>query len=191
MIFDEQSLGLGSWTCRKFAQMRAASAVSASVGHLAHAEESTTHGTMIDVPFERRNPHIAMIGTGGRGTALLVNLLAADGEVVALCDIVKEKAEHAASMVQASGQKMPVPYTDGPHAFEAMLARSDIDCSNVRTSGALFPVALPIRARDVLGALTTSPYVGSLFPSFAGNSHCQSRYLSMRIALWQFPNKQA
>ena len=45
--------------------------------------------------FEKRNPRIAIIGTGGRGTNLLENLLAADAQVVALCDVVKAKAEHA------------------------------------------------------------------------------------------------
>lgn len=133
MIFDEQSFGLRSWSRRKFVQMSAASALSASVGHLAHAEEGKPHDTMIDFPFEKRNPRIAMIGTGGRGTSLLGNLLAANGQVVAICDIVKGKAEHAASMVQASGQKMPVLYTDGPHAFEAMLGRNDIDLVLVAT----------------------------------------------------------
>ena len=38
-------------------------------------QKLTTHGTMIDVPFEKRNPRIALIGVGNRGTSLLNNLL--------------------------------------------------------------------------------------------------------------------
>jgi predicted dehydrogenase len=133
MSVDEQTLGFGSWTRRRFVQMTAASAISAGVSHLAHAEGLSEHGTMIDVPFEKRNPRIAIIGTGGRGTSLLEKLIAADAQVVALCDIVKEKAEHAASMVAASGQKMPKLYTDGPHAFETMLGLNDLDLVLVAT----------------------------------------------------------
>jgi len=88
---------------------------------------------MISVPFEKRNPRIALIGTGGRGTSLLKNLVAADAQMVALCDIVKEKAEHAAEIVVKSGQKKPDLYTDGTHAFETMLGRNDIDFVIVAT----------------------------------------------------------
>src|SRR5580658_4972596 len=123
MNSDEQDLGLGSWSRRKFVQIGAASAVGLSVVNLAkaHAEGATTNGTMIDVPFEKRNPRVAFIGTGGRGTNLLENLLAADGQVVALCDLVRDHAEHAASLVVAAGQTKPQLYTDDPYAFETML----------------------------------------------------------------------
>jgi hypothetical protein len=114
-------------------QMGAASAVSLSVRNLADAEDTSTHRTMIDVPFDKRNPRVAIIGTGGRGTSLLGNLLAADAQMVALCDIVSEKAEHAASMVVASGQKKPELFTNGPHDFENLLARNDIDLVLVAT----------------------------------------------------------
>jgi hypothetical protein len=131
MSIDEQTLG--SWTRRRFVQMAAATAVTAGVSPMAHAEDAGEHGTMIDVPFEKRNPRIAIIGVGGRGTSLLGNLLAADGQVVGVCDIVSEKAEHAASMVVAAGQAKPRLYTDGPHHFEAMLETSDIDLVIVAT----------------------------------------------------------
>ena len=134
MSDDEQIPGFGFWSRRRFVQMAAASAVGAGVSHhLAHADSVSGHGTMIDVPFEKRNPRIAMIGTGGRGTSLLGNLIAADAQVVGICDIVKEKAEKAASMVTASGQKKPKLYTNGPHDFENMLALTDIDLVLVAT----------------------------------------------------------
>jgi len=130
--FDDKFLGLDSWTRRRFMQLSAATAITSSLGDLAHAAPSEA-ATMIDVPFEKRNPRIAMIGTGGRGTNLLENLLAADAQMVALCDIVKEKAEHASSLVVAAGQKKPDLFTDGPHAFETMLARQDIDLVIIAT----------------------------------------------------------
>jgi predicted dehydrogenase len=131
MSIDEQFLG--SWTRRKFVQMATAGAVSASVAPLAHAQNAGEPETMIDVPFEKRNPRIAIIGTGGRGTSLLGNVLAADGQVVAVCDLASEKAEHAASLVVASGQKKPKLFTNGPHDFENMLAANDIDFVIVAT----------------------------------------------------------
>jgi hypothetical protein len=93
MNFDEQNPGAESWTRRRFVQLGAASAVALGVINLAHAEQAAPRGrSMMNVPFQKRDPRIAMIGLGGRGTSLLGNLLAADAQVVALCDIVKEKA---------------------------------------------------------------------------------------------------
>ncbi len=98
------------------------------------APEATTHGTMVDVPFEKRNPRIAFIGVGHRGTSLLNNLLAAGAQIVALCDVDPEAADHAASLVVAAGQPKPPLFTDGPYAFETMLAKDDIDLVHRRHS---------------------------------------------------------
>ncbi len=132
MNFDGQDLGLGSWTRRKFMQIGAASAVSLSTMKFADAENATRQ-SMMDVAFAKREPRVAMIGLGGRGTSLLGNLLAADAQMVALCDVVPEKAEHAAGLVVAAGQKKPDLYTKGPHDFETLLARKDIDLVLVAT----------------------------------------------------------
>jgi len=113
-------------------QLSAAAAITSSLGDLALAAPAES-ASMIDVPFEKRNPRLALIGTGGRGTNLLENLLAADAQVVALCDVVQEKADHASSLVVAAGQKKPDLYTDGPHAFETMLGRQDIDLVIIAT----------------------------------------------------------
>lgn len=122
-----------SWTRRRFMQVGAATAVSAGLEPGMHAEAAAASKTMINVPFERRNPRIAMIGVGNRGTSLLGNLLAADGQVIAVCDVVPEKAEHAAGLVTAAGQKRPELFTQGPHDFEKMLGRGDIDLVIVAT----------------------------------------------------------
>ena len=133
MDLDKQDLGLETWTRRRFIQVSVASAAALSAATLADAENAPVHRPMMDVPFDKREPRVAMIGTGGRGTSLLGNLLAADAHVVALCDIVKAKAEHAASLVEATGQKRPELFTDGPHHYEALLARSDVDLVLVAT----------------------------------------------------------
>jgi len=133
MDLDKQDLGLETWTRRRFIQISAASAAALGATTLTDAETAPVHRTMMEVPFEKREPRVAMIGTGGRGTSLLGNLLAADAHVVALCDIVKAKAERAASMVEAAGQKQPELYTDGPHHYEALLGRSDVDLVLVAT----------------------------------------------------------
>ena len=122
------SLANASWSRRRFVQMGTASALAAGINpSLEAAAAPTGKPTMIGVPFEKRNPRIAIIGVGGRGTSLLENLIAADAQVVAICDVVKEKAEHAAGLVEKDGRKRPDLYTAGPHDFETMLKRSDID----------------------------------------------------------------
>lgn len=82
---------------------------------------------MADVPFQKRDPRIGIIGVGGRGTSLLGNLLAANAQIVAVCDVVKEKADHAAGLVVAANQKRPDLYTDGPSHYETLVARNDLD----------------------------------------------------------------
>lgn len=121
------------WTRRRFMQVSAVTAVGASLTPALGAEATTSTGSMIDVPFQKRNPRLAMIGTGGRGTSLLENLLAADAQVVALCDVVPEKAEHAASLVVAAGQKKPELYTRDQHAYLSLLERNDVDFVLVAT----------------------------------------------------------
>jgi hypothetical protein len=131
---DEQIPKFGGWSRREFVQLAAAGAVGAAVTrYQARAEDVSVRGAMIDVPFEKRDPRIAMIGTGGRGTSLLGNLLAANAQVVAICDIVQEKAENAAAMVVAAGQQKPKLYTNGPHDFENVMVRNDIDLVVVAT----------------------------------------------------------
>src|ERR1700721_3267647 len=117
MNSDEQNLGLGSWSRRRFVQMGAASAVVLGAMNSAHAyaDEATTSGTMINVPFDKRTPRTAFMGPGGPGTDLLENLLAADGQVVALCDLVRDHAEHAASLVVKAGQAKPQIFSDDPY----------------------------------------------------------------------------
>src|SRR5437762_2565666 len=100
----ESSDPLGHPSRRDFLRIGAATAIGVGVAQL-HGEPAPDDApapraaTMMDVPFEKVAPRIGLIGTGGRGTNLLENLLGADAKVLALCDIVREKAEHAQSLV--------------------------------------------------------------------------------------------
>jgi hypothetical protein len=127
MSLDELNSASGLWTRRKLLQVGAVGAAALNAIDLAHAAEAAARSTMIGIAFEKREPRVAIIGTGGRGTSLLGNLLAADAQIVALCDIVPEKAEHAAGMVVAAGQKKPALYTKGPHHYEELCVRNDVD----------------------------------------------------------------
>ena len=109
---------------RNFLRLSGITAVGLNLPAL-YAESQA--GTVIGMPFTAAEPKIGIIGTGGRGTSLLHNLLAADIKVLALCDIVREKAEHAQSLVVQAGQPAPQLYTDGDHAFESLVSRDDLN----------------------------------------------------------------
>jgi predicted dehydrogenase len=85
--------------------------------------------SMRAVPFERHDVvRIGMVGTGLRGRSLLHDLLGGDGvKIVALCDVVPDKARMAAKMCTDKGQAEPALYTSGDHAFEQLVARDDLD----------------------------------------------------------------
>jgi hypothetical protein len=123
---------------RDFLRLGAATAFGVGITQL-QAESSGDDGreehaaTMMNVPFSAVTPRIGLIGTGGRGTSLLENLLGADAKVLALCDIVHEKAEHAQSLVVKAGQNSPELYTNGTHHFESLVAREDLDLVIIAT----------------------------------------------------------
>ena len=69
--------------------------------------------SMRAVPFARHDVvRVGMVGTGLRGRSVLTELLGVDGvKIVALCDVVPEKAQMAAKMVTDKGQPAPALYT--------------------------------------------------------------------------------
>lgn len=122
------------WTRRKFVQTGTSCAAALGLASRTFGQNVSNSSTsMTDVPFGKREPRIAFVGVGGRGTSLLKNVLAAEGKVVGVCDLVQEKAAAASALVAAKGQQKPEIYTDGPHAFEKMLVRKDIDFVIVAT----------------------------------------------------------
>lgn len=113
---------------RRFLQITAASMTTAAA-----LNPQPNVPSVIHMPFQAVNPRIGVIGLGGRGTVLLQNFLAADVQVNALCDIVREKAESAQALVEQAGQKRPTLYTDGDRAFTALVARDDLDLVVIAT----------------------------------------------------------
>ncbi|HEY2038577.1 MAG TPA: Gfo/Idh/MocA family oxidoreductase [Edaphobacter sp.] len=109
---------------REFLAAGAASAVKIASPQANRAARSLS---MADVPYERKDPRIAMVGVGGRGTSLLKNLLGADAKIVAICDIAPEHAARAQKLVVDSKQSSPELYTRGEHDFERLVQRDDID----------------------------------------------------------------
>jgi hypothetical protein len=123
---------------RDFLRLGAATAIGVGITQLqaesAGGETPEPHAAnVIDMPFSAVTPRIGIIGTGGRGTSLLENLLGADAKVLALCDVVREKAEHAQSLVVKAGQSSPELYTNGQHHFESLVARDDLDLVIIAT----------------------------------------------------------
>src|ERR1035437_3723410 len=130
---DEMPNSLNDLSRRDFLRLGGITAIGMSIPEL-HAESSKPHASsVIGMPFAPVNPRIGIIGAGGRGTSLLENLLAADVKILALCDIVREKAEHAQSLVVKAGQNSPELYANGRHAFESLVARDDLDLVIIAT----------------------------------------------------------
>jgi len=88
-----------------------------------------TRATMKGVPFERRDVvRFGIVGTGLRGRSVLSELLAIEHvKIVAVADIVPDKARRAVKLVTDAGQPAPAVYADGDHGFEKLAARDDID----------------------------------------------------------------
>ena len=115
---------------REFLAAGMASAVKAASPQ---ANRTARSLSMADVPYERKDPRIAIVGVGGRGTVLLKNLLGADGKIVAICDIVPEHAARAQKLVVDSKQSSPELYTRGEHDFERLVQRDDVDLVIIAT----------------------------------------------------------
>jgi predicted dehydrogenase len=118
---------------RQFLQVGTAGVAAAALAAAHPSEPQASSSTVINLPFTPLHPRMGVIGTGGRGTSLLENFLATDVQVNALCDIVPEKAQHAQSLVEKSGQKPPELYTNGDQAYEALLSREDLDVVVIAT----------------------------------------------------------
>ncbi len=130
-------MAMSSFSSSRRRFLQGGAAAVATAGSLTAATGDDTkpgqQSTLINVPFQATNPRIGMIGVGGRGTALLQNLLAADAQINALCDVVADKARHAQQLVTNAGQKAPELYTDSDHAFEKLVSREDLDFVVVAT----------------------------------------------------------
>src|SRR5215467_7032343 len=118
---------------RDFLKFGTMTAVGMNISQRDAAPSNVHTASVIGMQFSPKDPKIGIIGVGGRGTSLLQNLLAADAQVLAICDIVKEKAAHAQSLVTKAGKPFPETYANGDHAFESLVAREDLDLVIIAT----------------------------------------------------------
>jgi hypothetical protein len=130
---DSEVPGIRSLLSRRSFLELGAMATAALGINQSTAATHTDPKTVLGLRFTAANPRIGFIGTGGRGTSLLEDFLAADAQVNAICDIVVEKAEHARSLVEKAGQKAPSLYTKGDYAYEQLAARDDLDLVVIAT----------------------------------------------------------
>ena len=88
-----------------------------------------SRATMKGVPFERHETvRIGIVGTGLRGRSVLHELLALDHvAVVAIADVVPDKAALATKMITDAGKPAPASYVAGDQGFEALVRRADVD----------------------------------------------------------------
>jgi predicted dehydrogenase len=127
----------GPLSRRSFLQVGAASAIALGLSPMkatAHTPAAPILGkTMMNVPFEAKEPRLGIIGVGGRGTSLLEDLLAANAQIRAICDVVPDKANHAQQLIEKAGQHAPELYTQNDHAYEQLVARDDLELVIVAT----------------------------------------------------------
>ncbi|HEX6730045.1 MAG TPA: Gfo/Idh/MocA family oxidoreductase, partial [Pyrinomonadaceae bacterium] len=116
--------------------------------------------TMIGVQFEPRDlVRVGIVGVGLRGTEVLGEFLAIDKVVInAVCDVVKEKCQRAAQMVEKAGQKAPAIYADGETAFEKLSKRDDLDFIYIATPWEW-------HTPQILAALKEGKHVGTEVPA--------------------------
>ena len=127
----------GPLSRRSFLQVGAASAIALGLSPMkatAHTPAAPILGkSMMNVPFEAKEPRLGIIGVGGRGTSLLEDLLAANAQIRAICDVVPDKAKHAQQLIEKAGQHAPELYTQNDHAYEQLVARDDLELVIVAT----------------------------------------------------------
>jgi hypothetical protein len=71
---------------------------------------------------------IGFVGTGLQGTSHVRNFLGVEGcQISAVCDVVPEKAERSARMVEEAGFPRPTLYTNGERDFERLCAEEELD----------------------------------------------------------------
>jgi hypothetical protein len=71
---------------------------------------------------------IGMVGVGLQGTGHLRNFLRVEGcQITAVCDIVPEKTERSARLVEEAGFPRPTQYTSGERDFERLCAEEELD----------------------------------------------------------------
>jgi predicted dehydrogenase len=106
-----------------------AETINAAAAPDAAPPRPAVRASMRGVPFApRATVRFGIVGTGLRGRSLLSELVAIEGvQVVAVADIVADKAARAVKMCTDAGMAAPEVYTNGERDFERLVARDDID----------------------------------------------------------------
>ena len=106
-----------------------AESITAATAPDAAPPRPSERASMRGVPFApRATVRFGIVGTGLRGRSLLSELVAIEGvQVVAVADIVPDKAARAVKMCTDAGMAAPEVYTNGERDFERLVARDDID----------------------------------------------------------------
>ncbi len=91
--------------------------------------------SMVGVPFEKHQTvRMAFIGTGLRGRSVIGEFVNVPGvQVVALNDVVKEKADQAKAIVEKANAGKPEIYVNGDYGYRDLLKRDDIDVVYIAT----------------------------------------------------------
>ena len=77
---------------------------------------------------------IGIIGTGGRGTSLMRNLLPLNNvEIMAVCDLDESKANNAAGICEKNGRKRPKVYGRTLSVYKEMLDKEKLDAVIIAT----------------------------------------------------------
>ncbi len=80
---------------------------------------------------------IGFIGLGMRGPGAVNRMCYIDGtEIIALCDIEKDRVEAAAQITQKHGRKLPAMYYGSEDAWKGLCERDDIDLVYIATDWA-------------------------------------------------------
>ncbi len=83
---------------------------------------------------EAKTVKIGVVGTGNRGTSHVSCLLTIEGvEVVALCDLIENKARNAAEICVKAGKKPPSVYYGDRNTYKQMLDKESLDAVIIAT----------------------------------------------------------
>ena len=112
---------------REFLKKGVTASVALGIGatFISKAAETIAQGNTI---------RVGVIGTGGRGTGLMSELLKIDDvEISALCDLSRERAERAAGICRTRRDQNPKIYQKDEHTWKEMLNSEKMDVIIIAT----------------------------------------------------------
>ena len=127
---------------------------------------NSVSGNSNDIEGVKEPVKIGIIGTGGRGTSHINELLRIkDVQIVALCDLFRERAENAASICRKFKDQTPVVYCNNESTWKEMLEKENLDAVIIATYwDSHAPIALYAMERGI--------YPGIEVPAALTVDHC-------------------